>query len=160
MQLPNLVNAFTFAPSVIVFFIFCKLCISYLNLTLNIVIRASSDKLYSQYSSKSCAFTYTNPEYCHLEYQDGKIIIIMDPSKIEILQLDSLYSFDKRSKIQEKIFSFDVGGPPNYHNSHISVDKTSITILHFPHVHQILSKKNEFPLQPMPIVSKRFNFWI
>ena len=48
---------------------------------------------------------------------------------------------------QSKILEADIKRPNNYYSSHISGDKTSITILHYPMV----------PYLPAEI--KKFNFW-
>ena len=114
--------------------------------------------------------SYTNPEYCHLDYQDGNLVVMLDPSQIFLFDLDSYYDGfhgkgDFKKNFKKRMINFvnfrELIPEGHYHNSHMSVDKTTISVHNFPLVHQILSRKNTISFDPsLPIVSARLNFWI
>ena len=101
-------------------------------------------------------------------YQDGNLVVMIDPSQIFLFNLDSFPVEGKENLKKRNIKVVNVNGPllipegpGHYHNTHMSVDKTTISVYNFPLVHQILARKKKIPFDPsLPIVSVRLNFWI
>ena len=99
-----------------------------------------------------------SPENCLLDCQDGNLLFTMDTSRIYVFNLESLCrAYPEESynclqttdnfDFQSKILEVDIKRPNNFYSPHIGVDKTSITILHYPMM----------PFLPAEI--KKFNFW-